>query len=546
MFEIFSRGSDDPLMQHPSYLPSGVGLFGEATVAGPLDVSSALSAQAHQLTQSSAARRQKLYKTQMCRHVLATGSCAHGQYCHFAHDESELRPVGPEGLFGSSNSLVLPDTASNSSNTASNNWADPVAFAHYAQLRYKTRMCRHMARSGRCPRGDTCCFAHSEAELRKAPDDDSSSQGFAGSSFRTTTTTTTTAEGTTTAAARTSFPRERRRRAGSRSSPPAAAAAAAGGSTAPLLAAAGVAGEDEPAASSAVHVQDAPLPLRRGERAGAVPPGGRLHLRPLGGGAQAAAAATTTAERQGRLGLHRALEGRDLRGPEEPDAPHRPARRPHPAVPRAADPVAPRGAAAGDDAFVADPPDGDEEGSTYLMQSAFETGVFDDAVVGPEDDFLPCVVPSAVGASSPPSATDGVAPPRESSQVRYLCLEIECCFAEELRRCADANAQRRNWVLMAKYLASAFDLIIALLRGIEPWHLVLVHGDLPLPDFHDRTQLAAVLNVLAIVRDQTQSARDEAISMCEGVVEDPRQRQDDADARRAVEALADLRQLSFE
>mmetsp|Transcript_14919 Transcript_14919/g.48717 ORF Transcript_14919/g.48717 Transcript_14919/m.48717 type:complete len:203 (-) Transcript_14919:251-859(-) len=183
MFEIFSRGSDDPLMQHPSYLPSGVGLFGEATVAGPLDVSSALSAQAHQLTQSSAARRQKLYKTQMCRHVLATGSCAHGQYCHFAHDESELRPVGPEGLFGSSNSLVLPDTASNSSNTASNNWADPVAFAHYAQLRYKTRMCRHMARSGRCPRGDTCCFAHSEAELRKAPDDDSSSQGFAGSSF---------------------------------------------------------------------------------------------------------------------------------------------------------------------------------------------------------------------------------------------------------------------------------------------------------------------------------------------------------------------------
>ena len=143
-------------------------------------------------------------------------------------------------------------------------------------------------------------------------------------------------------------------------------------------------------------------------------------------------------------------------------------------------------------AFIADPPDGDEEGASYLMQSAFETGVFDD-ILGPEDDLPHPLVPSEA---------------RESSQVRYLCLEIECCFAEELRRCADTNAQRRNWVLMARYLASAFDLIIALLRGIEPWHIVLVnsHGD-PLPDFHDRAQLSAVLNVLAIVRDQTQSVR---------------------------------------
>ena len=44
-------------------------------------------------SQSSAARRQKLFKTQMCRHVLATGSCAHGDYCHFAHSDDELRPV---------------------------------------------------------------------------------------------------------------------------------------------------------------------------------------------------------------------------------------------------------------------------------------------------------------------------------------------------------------------------------------------------------------------------------------------------------------------
>ena len=34
--------------------------------------------------------------------------------------------------------------------------------------------------------------------------------------------------------------------------------------------------------------------------------------------------------------------------------------------------------------------------------------------------------------------------------------------------------------------------------------------------------------------------------MCEAVIEEHQQRQDDADAHQAIEALADLRQLSFE
>eukprot|EP00633_Aureoumbra_lagunensis_P007683 CAMPEP_0197320478 /NCGR_PEP_ID=MMETSP0891-20130614/60146_1 /TAXON_ID=44058 ORGANISM="Aureoumbra lagunensis, Strain CCMP1510" /NCGR_SAMPLE_ID=MMETSP0891 /ASSEMBLY_ACC=CAM_ASM_000534 /LENGTH=298 /DNA_ID=CAMNT_0042811899 /DNA_START=588 /DNA_END=1484 /DNA_ORIENTATION=+ len=176
-----------------------------------------------------------------------------------------------------------------------------------------------------------------------------------------------------------------------------------------------------------------------------------------------------------------------------------------------------------------DPTDSDDEGPSYLIQSAFETNIFHESTkIHPDDQSLDIF-----------SAT-------ESSQVRYLCLEIECCFAEELRRCAEANARRRNWLLMARYLAAAFDLITALLSGIKPWHLALIkHQQDPLPDFHQRQQLNAVLHVLAVVRDQTSRVRDEAIAACESILNGQRASGTKSELDSAAIALQNLRKISF-
>lgn len=367
---------------------------------------------------------------------------------------------------------------------------DPIAFAHYAQLRYKTRMCRHMARSGRCPRGDTCCFAHSEAELRKAPDDDGPFFGGGGPSLSPQTQQWASSQWQSSL-----FPGGIPPHPGSPDKMNRRHPRQSMFKTRLCRYAEVNAPEQCPRGDACTFAHsEAELRIPPRQTPHIVGLGGSSALGGFGGLGQQAPigshhnrshqrmASDCTARWKGAIfaarksrthlialrdTLIRQYRGRRILSP----------------------PTAPPPAMS---AFIADPPDGDEEGASYLMQSAFETGVFDD-ILGPEDDLPHPLVPSEA---------------RESSQVRYLCLEIECCFAEELRRCADTNAQRRNWVLMARYLASAFDLIIALLRGIEPWHIVLVnsHGD-PLPDFHDRAQLSAVLNVLAIVRDQTQSVR---------------------------------------
>jgi len=45
-------------------------------------------------------RNETTFRTEICRKLLRTGSCAYGDMCRFAHDESELR-VRPVGFLNS-------------------------------------------------------------------------------------------------------------------------------------------------------------------------------------------------------------------------------------------------------------------------------------------------------------------------------------------------------------------------------------------------------------------------------------------------------------
>jgi butyrate response factor 1 len=67
--------------------------------------------------------KQSLYKTEMCRSFMETGSCRYGNKCQFAHGAHELRPV-------------------------------------MRHPKYKTEVCKKFANTGNCPYGNRCRFIH--------------------------------------------------------------------------------------------------------------------------------------------------------------------------------------------------------------------------------------------------------------------------------------------------------------------------------------------------------------------------------------------------
>ncbi|KAH9739241.1 hypothetical protein WN944_005219 [Citrus x changshan-huyou] len=75
---------------------------------------------------------QGMWKTELCNKWQETGSCPYGDYCQFAHDFTELRPV-------------------------------------IRHPKYKTEVCRMVLSGGTCPYGHRCHFRHSLTEQERIP-----------------------------------------------------------------------------------------------------------------------------------------------------------------------------------------------------------------------------------------------------------------------------------------------------------------------------------------------------------------------------------------
>jgi len=71
--------------------------------------------------------QQNLYKTELCRSWVETGSCRYGTKCQFAHGEQELRPI-------------------------------------MRHPKYKTEICKTFHTQGTCPYGTRCRFIHYPSE----------------------------------------------------------------------------------------------------------------------------------------------------------------------------------------------------------------------------------------------------------------------------------------------------------------------------------------------------------------------------------------------
>lgn len=91
------------------------------------------------------------YKTVMCRFFASSEGCGWGTKCHFAHSEEEL--IGAERIDGQLIGAGGSQSDDGSDQSIKN---------------FKTKLCTHHEKTGKCPHGAKCTFAHGMIELRGA------------------------------------------------------------------------------------------------------------------------------------------------------------------------------------------------------------------------------------------------------------------------------------------------------------------------------------------------------------------------------------------
>lgn len=106
----------------------------------------------------------KFYKTSMCRAWLK-GECTNGMNCRYAHGDEELE----EGRKKQREAGIFPPNASNSGSNTNNNNNNNNQTSNTQGLLFKTTLCEKFSKTGHCPYGLKCRFAHGESDLRKKP-----------------------------------------------------------------------------------------------------------------------------------------------------------------------------------------------------------------------------------------------------------------------------------------------------------------------------------------------------------------------------------------
>jgi hypothetical protein len=113
---------------------------------------------------------QNTYKSKMCNEYLQTGKCRFGNTCHFAHSEAERRKPPCVFKHACKNKATCPyDHGENLPLPEIKPAVISVAPVNKQQATFRTRLCDKFMKTGHCPYGETCHYAHGECKLRKTP-----------------------------------------------------------------------------------------------------------------------------------------------------------------------------------------------------------------------------------------------------------------------------------------------------------------------------------------------------------------------------------------
>jgi len=108
-------------------------------------------------------------KTKLCRNLFQDGMCPFDFNCNFAHSLAELKRT-PGHIKGSSSSNHTNQTATKKVLSLPVKKIEPTdnkPVSHTTDARlYKTRVCKHFYKTGRCWLQNDCRFAHGKEELR--------------------------------------------------------------------------------------------------------------------------------------------------------------------------------------------------------------------------------------------------------------------------------------------------------------------------------------------------------------------------------------------
>ena len=88
------------------------------------------------------------YKTSLCKNFLTESGCQYGEKCQFAHGKDELRPI-----------QSIPQSAVSQ-------MKNPFTQLQKNMMNFKIVKCKNFEKEGQCKYGDSCTFAHGDAELR--------------------------------------------------------------------------------------------------------------------------------------------------------------------------------------------------------------------------------------------------------------------------------------------------------------------------------------------------------------------------------------------
>lgn len=104
------------------------------------------------------------FKTSLCRHYQAFGSCSYGDQCGFAHGNRDLRPMSNLYKTRLCNTWLSGEEC---------NYGAKCVFAHgAAEMRRPTMLsqpCHLFLKNGTCAYGDACRYSHDADAYKTAP-----------------------------------------------------------------------------------------------------------------------------------------------------------------------------------------------------------------------------------------------------------------------------------------------------------------------------------------------------------------------------------------